>query len=277
MKRLSAGLLILFVVLLTPVFTGCDDYGRLGLVKIEGAIYDSEASQKILDDLKTFEEDNSIKGVLVAINSPGGGVATSQEICEAIKRVKKAGKKVVASMSSVAASGGYYVALPADKIVAMPGTMTGSIGVILNFVVYKDLLNKFGIETHTVKSREFKDIGSGFRDPTVKDTLLLKSVIDDVYDQFLNEVVTSRNLPYDSVYAVADGRIMSGRQAYRYGLVDTLGTRDDAHKLLAELCGLAGKPKLVEIPRELSFFEELMESKLGPLFMPSLRYELDLR
>ncbi|MBN2378648.1 signal peptide peptidase SppA [candidate division WOR-3 bacterium] len=274
MKKSAAGIILLSILIL--VFAGCKD-GRLGLVKIEGAIYDSENSEKILEDLETFEEDPTIKGVLVAVNSPGGGVGTSQEICEAIKRVKAADKKVVVSMGSLAASGGYYVAAPADVIVALPGTMTGSIGVILNFIVYKGLMDKVGLEAYVVKSREHKDIGSGFRDPTTSDTLLLKAVIDDVYDQFLQEVVEGRSLPFDSVYAIADGRIISGRQAYEYGLVDTLGTRDDAHRILAELCGLEGKPKLVEIPKKLSFWEEFLESKLDPLFMPSLRYQLDLR
>jgi len=251
---------------------GCN--GGLGLVEIEGPIVSSE---EIVKDLKRFEENPAIKGVLVVVNSPGGGVGASQEICEAIKRLKKADKKVVVSMSSVAASGGYYVSAPADKIVALPGTLTGSIGVILNFPVYEELLDKVGIQLYTVKSREHKDIGSGFRQPTEQDTLLLKAMIDDVYNQFLEEVVAGRGLPFDSVYAIADGRIITGRQAYSYGLVDTLGTRDDAHRILAELCGLEGTPKLIEIPKRKSFLERFLESKFNQLFQPSLRYELDLR
>jgi len=273
MKRAAGFILLLIFTILS---SGCKG-GQLGLVKVEGAIYDSGDLDKVLEDLETFTENPMIKGVLVEVNSPGGGVAASQEICEAIKRLKVEEKKVVVSMGSLAASGGYYVAAPADVIVALPGTLTGSIGVIFNFIVYKGLMDKVGLKAYVIKSREHKDIGSGFRDPTVRDTMLLKGVIDDVYDQFLQEVVEDRDLPYDSVYAVADGRILTGRQAYEYGLVDTLGTKDDAHKILAELCGLEGKPKLVEIPKKLSFWEEMMESKLQPLLMPSLRYQLDLR
>jgi protease-4 len=266
LKRLP--LLMLFAAFVL----GCK--GGLGLVEIDGPIAESK---EIVEDLKKFEENPSIAGVLVVVNSPGGGVGASQEICEAIKRVKQAGKKVVVSMSSVAASGGYYVAAPADKIVALPGTLTGSIGVILNFPVYEELMDKVGIRFYTVKSREHKDIGSGFRQPTAQDTLLLKAMIDDVYHQFLDEVVAGRDLPPDSVYAIADGRILSGRQAYSYGLVDTLGTRDDAHRILAELCGLEGTPKLIEIPKKKKFLEEFFASKLDQLFMPSLRYELQLK
>ncbi|MBD3286741.1 signal peptide peptidase SppA [candidate division WOR-3 bacterium] len=272
MKR-AAGFFLLSIFLF--LFTGCKD--RLGLVEIEGVIYDSSDLDKVLEDIETFTEDPSIKGVLVEVNSPGGGVAASQEICEAIKRLKAEDKKVVVSMGSLAASGGYYIAAPADVIVALPGTLTGSIGVILNFIVYKDLMDKVGLKAYVIKSREHKDIGSGFREPTTSDTTLLKGMIEDVYQQFLEEVVADRELPYDSVYAVADGRILTGRQAYEYGLVDTLGTKDDAHKILAELCGFEGKPKLVEIPKKLSFWEEIMETKLQPLLMPSLRYQLDLR
>jgi protease-4 len=248
--------------------------GGLGLVEIEGPIV---SSKEIVKDLKKFEENPAIKGVLVVVNSPGGGVGASQEICEAIKRLKKADKKVVVSMSSIAASGGYYVSAPADRIVALPGTLTGSIGVILSFPVYKDLMDKVGVQVYTVKSREHKDIGSGFRQPTELDTLLLKGVIEDVYQQFVEEVVAGRGLPFDSVYAIADGRIISGRQAYACGLVDTLGTRDDAHRILAELCGLEGTPKLIKIPKKKSFLKQFLEFKLDPLFMPSLRYELQLR
>lgn len=260
--------------ILSLTIMGCSGGGKLGLVKIEGTIVESE---DVVENLRRFQENPAVKGVLVVVNSPGGMVGPSQEIFEAIKRVKDAGKKVVVSMSSVAASGGYYVSLPADVIVALPSTLTGSIGVILNFPVYKGLLEKVGVHVYTVKSREHKDIGSGTREPTPQDTLLLKSMIDDVYAQFLEEVVRWRELPRDSAYAVADGRILSGRQAYRYGLVDTLGTREDAHRILAELCGLAGTPKLVEFPKKQSFMERLMESKLRESFSPSLRYQMDIR
>jgi len=263
-------LIVLSGLMLLP---GCK-LARLGLVEIEGAIVESK---EIVEDLKKFEENPAIKGVLLVVNSPGGGVGASQEICEAVKRVQAADKKVVVYMSSVAASGGYYVAAPADVIVALPGTLTGSIGVILSFPVYVDLMDKIGIQMYAVKSREHKDIGSGFRQPSEMDTLLLKSMIDDVYHQFLEEVVDGRGLPFDSVYAVADGRILSGRQAYEYGLVDTLGTREDAHRILAELCGMEDTPKLMEIPKQKSLLEEFMESKLGHIFTPSLRYELELK
>lgn len=265
---------IFFPSIILAALTGCRGTGALGLVKIEGAIVESE---EIVENLQRFEKNPAIKGVLVVVNSSGGGVGPSQEIFEAIKSVKESGKKVVVSMSSVAASGGYYVSLPADVIVALPSTLTGSIGVILNFPVYKGLLEKVGVQVYTVKSREHKDIGSGTREPTLEDTLLLKSMIDDVYGQFLEEVVRWRGLAWDSAYAVADGRILSGRQAYQYGLVDTLGTREDAYKILTELCGLKGRPKLVEIPKKQSLLEQLLESRLRKITSPSLRYQMDLR
>ncbi len=252
---------------------GCEG-DRLGMVKIEGTLVSSEETVK---NLKFFEQDSSIKGVLVVVNSPGGAVGPSQEIFEAIKRLKAAGKKVVVSMSTVAASGGYYVSLPADRIVALPSTITGSIGVILNFPVYKDLLDKLGVQMYTIKSRDEKDIGSRTRPPTEQDTLLLKAMIDDVYEQFLDEVITWRKLPRDSVWNIADGRVLSGRQAYKLGLVDTLGTSQDAHEILAKLCGMKGTPKLVEIPKKRSLLEELVESRVEPLLAPSIRFELQFR
>lgn len=260
---------LLPLMILMLLAAGCQ--GRLGYVEIEGAIVESK---EICDDLKKFEEDSNIKGVLIEVNSPGGGVGASQEIADGIKRLTQADKKVVVYMSAVAASGGYYVSLPADTIVALPSTLTGSIGVILTFPVYKDLLDKVGVQMYAVKSRDRKDIGSGFRYPEEEDTLLLKSMIDDIYQQFLEEVVEYRGLPYDSVYTLADGRILSGRQAHQCGLVDVLGTKQDAHRILAEMCGLEGTPKLKEIPKERSFWEEFIESRLGVLFGPSVRYEL---
>ncbi len=267
---------LFLLALVVLLILGCGDMatGKLGLVEVEGPIVNSK---KVLEDLEKFEHNPVTKGVLVVVNSPGGGVGPSQEIFEGIIDLKDAGKKVVVYMSSVAASGGYYLSLPADRIVALPSTMTGSIGVILSFPVYRDLMNKIGIQVHTIKSRENKDIGSGSRYPTVQDSLLLQGLIEDIYQQFVEEVVKWRKLPYDSVYAIADGRVITGRQAYALGLVDTLGSRRDAHKILAELCGYNDLPKLTEIPKKKSFWEEFVESRLGikNLLAPSLRYELN--
>ena len=165
---------------------------RVALVKIEGVLL---ASDRVVDELHEYAEDSSIKAIVVRIDSPGGGVVPSQEIYNAVKYAKKEGKKVVASMGSVAASGGYYVAAAADKIVANPGTLTGSIGVKMEFANLEKLLEKIGVQGMVVKSGEYKDIGSPFRAMTDTEKKLLQGVIDDVQSQFVTAVATGRNLP----------------------------------------------------------------------------------
>lgn len=244
--------------------------GSVGVVEVSGPIV---SSRRAVKDIRRFDNNPTIKGLLIRVDSPGGGVAASQEIYSAIKNVKER-KIVVVSMGSVAASGGYYISLPADKIVANPGTITGSIGVIMEFPIFHRLLDKLGIRFETIKSEEFKDIGSPFRDVTDKERQLLKEVVLDVYDQFVSAVERERAIDRDEVLKYADGRILSGRQAYKAGLIDTLGSFEDAVKIIGELAGISGRPKLVYPPKRFSLIDLLLGEIEERLTVPKLEYIL---
>ncbi len=240
--------------------------GNIGVIEIEGIISNSKT---IVRDLKRFADDPTIPAVIIRVDSPGGGVAPSQEIYEEIKKVKSK-KKVVVSMGAVAASGGYYVSLPADIIVANPGTITGSIGVIMEFAILEELMKKLGIDFEVVKSREHKDLGSPFRRMTKEEKKLLQDVVTDVYEQFVEATSENRNLPRDSVLKFADGRILSGRQAKAIGFVDTLGSFEDAVKIAGDLVGIE-KPFLVYPPKRLSLIKLLTEP-VERILMPRIQY-----
>jgi len=204
-------------------------------------------------------------------------VTPAHEIYTELKRVSKSGKPVVVSMGTVAASGGYYVSAPADRIVANPGTLTGSIGVIMELPILRGLLEKLGMKVEVVKSREHKDIGSPFRDMTAGDRALLQGVVADVYEQFIAVVSEEREIPLDSVRRFADGRILTGRQALELGLVDTLGTLEDAKLIAAELCGIRGEPRLIRPAPKLNVWlrrlmDGMSEKILGLPQMPRLSY-----
>jgi protease-4 len=240
--------------------------GQVGVIEIYNVI---TTSKFVVQNIKEFSEDPSIKAIILRVDSPGGGVAASQEIYEELKKAKEA-KKIVVSMGAVAASGGYYVALPADVIVANPGTITGSIGVIMEFPVFERLLDKLGIEFEVVKSRDHKDIGSPFRTMDKEERALLKDVIMDVYDQFVTATVDARGLPRDSVLKYADGRIITGRQAFELGFIDTLGTFSDAVDIAGDLVGIED-PYLVYPRRRLSFIEYFTEP-VEKLFAPTIQF-----
>jgi protease-4 len=191
----------------------------------------------------------------------------SQEIFNAVLSAKKEGKKIVVSMGTVAASGGYYVAAAADKIVANPGTLTGSIGVIMQYAVIEKLLDKIGVRGQVIKAGEYKDVGSPFREMTPQEKKLLQGVIDDVHNQFIEAVVKGRNealaegrklLP-EEVRAIADGRIFTGRQAYDLRLVDELGDLGDSIRIAGVLAGIKGKPQVVEKKKKIPFLEYFKE------------------
>ena len=200
-------------------------------------------ARQIIDDLRGFERNNSIKAIVLRIDSPGGAVGPSQEIYAAVKAVHK--KPLIVSMGSVAASGGYYVAVEAQRIFANPGTITGSIGVIMEFPDLAGLLDKIGLHRRVVKSGEFKDIGSPVRDMTPEELALLQDLIDDVHAQFVDAVAGGRNIAPEKVRAFADGRIFSGRQAQALGLVDELGGLRAAITYAAKQVGIKGEPKVV--------------------------------
>lgn len=229
---------------------------RVAMVKIEGILISSE---HVVEELNEYADDSSVKAIVIRIDSPGGGVVVSQEIYNAVKNAKKEGKKIIVSMGSVAASGGYYVAAAADKIVANPGTLTGSIGVKMEFANLEKLLEKIGVKGMVVKAGEFKDIGSPYRDMTAQEKKLLQDVIDDVHNQFIKAVAEGRNLPEADVRAIADGRIFTGQQALALKLVDQMGDLADSIRLAGSMAGIKGRPKVVEKRKKIPFLEYLKE------------------
>jgi len=252
------GLFGMGAIFLSSVWYG-DDYdvtgsGQVAVVEIFGPIYDPEWPVRQLD---RWREDNGIKAVVLHVNSPGGGVAASQEIYEAVQRLREDGEKiVVVSMESVAASGGYYIACAADMIVANPGTITGSIGVIMQYPTFGRLMDKIGVDYETIKSGELKDVGNMSRRMNQEEEEMLRSVIMDTYEQFVDVVSQGTEMDKKDIYPLADGRIYTGLQAYNLGLVDTLGTFHDAVQLAADLAGIDGKPETVkEIRRREGIFD----------------------
>ncbi len=216
--------------------------GNVGVVELLGPIYSSE---RIVKQFETFGKQKNIKAIVFRIESPGGYVAPSQEIYEASKRVRDGGKPVVVSMGTVAASGGYYAACGADTVVANPGTTTGSIGVIAEFMNAEKLLDKIGVKFETLKSGRFKDSGSPTREMTEADKAYLQSWIDDAYGQFVDVVSAERGLDREAVLGIADGRVFTGRQAFEIGLVDTLGDYRDAIRIAGRMGKIKGEPELI--------------------------------
>jgi protease-4 len=229
---------------------------KVGVVLIEGVISDSI---EIVEQIEEFGSNDSITAVVLRVDSPGGGVAASQEIYDAVKELKEK-KKVVASMGSIAASGGLLVACAADKIVANPGTITGSISAIMQFANFEELLKKIGMKSSVVKSGEYKDIGSPMREMTPEEKIIIQELVDDIYNQFVDVIVKDRNLSREKVVEIADGRVFSGRKAKELGLVDQLGDMSSAAKLALSLSGKEGKYDLV-YPRKKSnsVFDYLIE------------------
>ena len=214
-----------------------DNSKRIAVLPLEGEI---STSRKWISSLKRFAESDRVAGILIPINSPGGQVAPSQELYHAIKTVREqSDKPIFVSMASVAASGGYYAALGADSIFANDGTLTGSIGVIMQFPVYSDLMEKVGVGMRTVKSQEFKDAGSPFRDMSAEEKAYFQGIIDDVYEQFTEVVSKERGIDEINMQSLGNGRVFTGRQAYKANLVDAIGTFEDARR---ELCMKAGIP-----------------------------------
>ncbi len=262
---LALGVLFVLILAVASFFTGSKGRlvslsvvspNRVALVKIEGLL---TSSDDIVKELHDYTEDGSIKAIVLRIDSPGGGVVVAQEIYNAVKNARKEGKKVVVSMGSVAASGGYYIAAAADKIVANPGTLTGSIGVLMEFANVEKLLDKIGVKGVVVKAGQFKDVGSPFRDMTDQEKKLLQGVIDDVHSQFIDVVAHGRNIPLDDVKAIADGRIFTGRQALKLKLVDKMGDLTESIELAGTLAGIKGKPIIVEKNKKIPFLDYLKE------------------
>jgi len=233
---------------------------KVGLVEVTGTIVNSGP---VVDEILRFARDDGIKAIVVRLESPGGVVAASQEIYDQLRKVRAEGKPVVASMGGIAASGAYYVACGADSIVANPGTLTGSIGVIMTFPNTQELFKKIGIDMQVVKTGEFKDIGSMSRPLTPEERQLLGDVIGDVYDQFVTVVATERRLDVEAVKRIADGRILTGRQALKLGLVDRLGSFRDAVQLAGKLAGIRGEPVVVKKHKRVTTLWDVIDNLTG--------------
>ena len=253
------------LILLNALFPDLDfsSQDRVALIRIEGVILDAQAT---ISELKQYSENPLVKAIVLRIDSPGGGVVPSQEIHDAVKRVKnKSNKAVIASMGTVAASGGYYIAAATDRIIANPGTLTGSIGVIMEMANFEGLMKKVGVEGVVIKSGRFKDVGSPLRKMSDEERKLLQSVMDDVHHQFIQAVADGRSLEVSDVEPLADGRIYTGRQAKDARLVDELGDLDDAIHIAADIAGMEGEPKVVE-PRKRFSFRDIIESRWASVF-----------
>jgi protease-4 len=255
--------------------SGLGGFRKVGLVEIEGPIRSSTA---VVRQLKHYGRDRSIPALVVRVNSPGGEVGATQEIHAEILRLRKAGKRVVASLGGVAASGGYYIAVAADTIVANPGTLTGSIGVVLELYNFEGLLQKLGLNFYVVKSGKYKDIGSPVRPMLPEEREMLQGVTDDTFDQFVGAVASGRRLSREAVLKVADGRIFTGRQAQTFGLVDLLGNYEDAIAVAGEMSGLGRRPDTVKEggPGRWEALLKRLDSDLSSLFLQriSARYSI---
>ncbi len=254
---------ISFTLLLSPfasfstrptetVVSGSGD--RIALVDLKGVIASSEEFNR---QVKKYREDRSIKAILVRIDSPGGGVVASQEMYEELRKARDSGKPVVVSMGSLAASGGYYVACGGSRLVANRGTLTGSIGVISEFLQVRQALDKLGIDVKIVKSGRLKDAGTPTRPMTETDEKYFQSLMDEVHRQFISVVRDERKLSQEKVVALADGRVFTGEQAVQEKLVDTLGTFEESVAIAAQLAGITGEPSIVKERKRVTFWNNV--------------------
>ena len=283
-RKTTVILIVILAVILLPVIialfigalmlvakSGAPSGGQVGVIRVEGIITSGRGSAGFLGDgvagsehivklLEKFRNDDSVKSLVLRVNSPGGSPAGSQEIYQEILRVRKSGKHVIVSMGDVAASGGYYISSAADKIYADSASLTGSIGVIMETSDIHKLLEKVGVNMGAIKSGKYKDMGSISRPMTTEEKKLLQGIIDDTYDQFVTDVSAGRGIPKDELKKIADGRVFTGRQAVRYKLVDKLGTLEDAYKAAAIAAGIKGEFTVKEYEESTGLFDLLFGS-----------------
>ena len=249
----------------------------VGIVDLKGLIVSSE---QVLKHLTEFRNNPEVKSIVLRIESPGGAVGAAQEIYEEVKRTNEI-KPVIASMGSMGASGGYYAALGAENIIANPGTMTGSIGVIVKFPNLEGLFEKIGYKSEVIKSGPLKDIGASNRAITEEERGLMQDLIDNVYSQFVRDIAEARALPVETVSELADGRIFTGEQAFEVGLIDSLGNFTDAITLAAEMGGLDTENPQLIYPKQdrkfsllslLSNAEQSLVENIVPMY-PILSFE----
>ncbi len=261
MSAFSVAVLALITIMATVLGSSESRYTgeKVGVVEINGPIVDS---RKILRDIRTFRESEAIKAILIRVDSPGGGVGPSQEIYREIQKTTER-KKVIISMGAVAASGGYYVAAGADGIVANPGTITGSIGVIMGYTNFEELMQKIGLSAVVIKSGAYKDTGSPTRPMSDEEKELLQEVARQIHGQFIEAIGKGRGLSIKQVEAIADGRIFTGQKALELGLIDRLGNFEDAVAWAGELGGIEGKVETVYPEKEkTSIIDYVLESSL---------------
>ena len=273
------GLFFLMLILLRSMGGSASMGQKVAVIDVTGIISKSDATIKLIH---AYRDDPSIKAIVMRIDSPGGSVAPVQEIYTELEKIEK---PIVASMAGSAASGGYYIACAADTIFANPGTLTGSIGVIMQFTRMKGLYDKVGLEHQVIKSGQFKDTGSPFRTLTEEEQAVLQATVDDVHNQFVDTIAQARSnlLTRAEVVELADGRIFSGRQALDSKLIDQLGNLPDAIKIAGELGGIEGKPKVLRKQKKTSLFEQLLGIEQMPpfdeMFSPpgvTFRYQMNL-
>lgn len=233
---------------------------KIGRVTVVDVIYNSEPYVTALRELR---RDKSVAGVILRIDSPGGAVAPSQEIYREVLRYREDHKPLIVSMGNVAASGGYYIASPAQRIFANPGTITGSIGVIFQFPKVYKLLDKVGVDFETLTAGRYKDVGSPHREMSPRERELLQALLDDTHEQFIQDIAQTRELGLDSIRALADGRIFTGRQAMERGLVDSLGGYVDALAYLKAHAGLPERTRVVEKPARKGLLQEFFSGALA--------------
>ena len=279
--RFSAGLLAVMVLLAVGSALLPDRWkspsGEIALVRIQGMLMDS---QNIVRQLSNYRHNPNVRGIVLRIDSPGGAVAPAQEIYNEIMKLKADHKTVYASMGTVAASGGYYIACAANYVLANPGTLTGSIAAVMAFSNIEELTDKIGVKPIIIKSGKYKDVGSPLRGMKPEERKLLQSVVDDVHQQFVQAVAKGRGLPVSEVNEIADGRIMTGQQALTLKLVDEMGGLEKTIELLAKKIGVEGRPKVIEEKEKTPFFDWLLQSSLPsrlaatlmPASLPRLQY-----
>lgn len=239
---------------------------KVAVIEIQGVISDAEET---VEQLRKFGENKAIRGIVLRIDSPGGAVVPSQEIYQKVKELRVQGKTVVASMGGMAASGGYYIACASDKIVANPGTITGSIGVIMAIANVEELMKKIGYKSVVIKSGELKDIGSPFRAISPRERKFLQEMLDDVHRQFIEAVAQGRHMKPEVVKSLADGRILTGHQAKKQGLVDELGSLPEAISLAARLSGIPGKPEIIRPKKPRGWLSRFLRERLSTItFLP---------
>jgi protease-4 len=255
-----AALLLLFGSMGRGAEGGAPLFGpRVAIVELEGLIAETD---DLVRELRQHRDNPSVRAVVIRINSPGGVVAPTQEVYDALLRVREAGKPVVASLGAVAASGGYYAAVAADQIYANPGTLTGSIGVIMQLANVDTLLKKVGVDFVVVKAGQFKDIGNPARPMTPEERRVVQSLLEDVHGQFIEAVARGRKLDRSAVVQFADGRVFSGTQALDLRMIDALGGLEDAVNAAAKLANLPTPPPVERPRRKFSIFD-LVRNELG--------------